>query len=255
MRPRATPAPSTASDGGWCPVYSLIIATEPLSESVWEQIGLRRRETFSDHRHLIIYGQRTADDRLVFGGRGAPYHFGSRIRHGVRPRRAASSPRSTPRSSTCSPCCSDAAGHPRLGWRPRHRPRLDGVGRSRPARPGSAGPAATSATASSTTNLAGRTLADLVLGRDTELTRLPWVGHRSRSWEPEPLRWLGINAGLRAMTWADHEEARTGRESRIAKLGLAADRLSGSEAVGRGVRRPGRLHQPGVEERRRGPGR
>jgi glycine/D-amino acid oxidase-like deaminating enzyme len=70
----------------------------------------------------------------------------------------------------------------------------------------------------STTNLAGRTLADLVLGRDTELTRLPWVDHRSRSWEPEPLRWLGINAGLRAMTWADHEEARTGRESRIAKV-------------------------------------
>jgi hypothetical protein len=70
----------------------------------------------------------------------------------------------------------------------------------------------------STTNLAGRTLADLVLGRDTELTQLPWVDHRSRSWEPEPLRWLGINAGLRAMTWADHEEARTGRESRIAKV-------------------------------------
>ena len=46
----------------------------------------------------------------------------------------------------------------------------------------------------------------------------PWVGHRSRSWEPEPLRWLGINAGLRAMTLADAEEHRTGRESRIARL-------------------------------------
>ena len=43
----------------------------------------------------------------------------------------------------------------------------------------------------STTNLAGRTLRDLVLGHDTDLTRLPWVGHRSRKWEPEPLRWLG----------------------------------------------------------------
>ena len=30
------------------------------------------------------------------------------------------------------------------------------------------------------------------------LTDLPWVGHRSKSWEPEPLRWLGINAGLSA---------------------------------------------------------
>ena len=69
-----------------------------------------------------------------------------------------------------------------------------------------------------TTNLAGRTLADLVLGRDTDLTRLPWVGHRSPPWEPEPLRWLGINAGLRAMTWADHEEARTGRPSRTARV-------------------------------------
>ena len=70
----------------------------------------------------------------------------------------------------------------------------------------------------STTNLAGRTLRDLVLERDSEITALPWVQHRSRRWEPEPLRWLGINAGLRAMTWADHEERLTRRESRIAKL-------------------------------------
>jgi glycine/D-amino acid oxidase-like deaminating enzyme len=64
------------------PVYSLMIATEPLPESDWERIGLRRRETFSDERHMIIYGQRTADDRLAFGGRGAPYHFGSRVEPG-----------------------------------------------------------------------------------------------------------------------------------------------------------------------------
>ena len=68
-----------------------------------------------------------------------------------------------------------------------------------------------------TTNLAGRTLRDLVLGEDTELTRLPWVGHRSRRWEPEPLRWLGANAGLRAMTLADTEERVTGRPSLIAR--------------------------------------
>jgi hypothetical protein len=70
----------------------------------------------------------------------------------------------------------------------------------------------------STTNLAGRTLTDLILGRDTGLVRLPWVGHRSRRWEAEPLRWLGINAGLRAMTLADTEERVTRRESRIARL-------------------------------------
>ena len=68
-----------------------------------------------------------------------------------------------------------------------------------------------------TTNLAGRTLRDLVLGQDTELTRLPWVGHRSRRWEPEPLRWLGVNAGLRAMRFADREERLTRRPSVVAR--------------------------------------
>jgi glycine/D-amino acid oxidase-like deaminating enzyme len=198
------------------PVYSLIIATEPLPEEVWEQIGLRRRETFSDHRHLIIYGQRTADDRLVFGGRGAPYHFGSRIRpaydrdegvfallhsalidlfpvlRDVTVTHAWGGALGIARDWTASVGLDPATG---LGWAGGYVG--DGV---------------------STTNLAGRTLADLVLGRDTELTRLPWVGHHSRSWEPEPLRWLGINVGLHAMSWADREEARTGRESRIAKL-------------------------------------
>ena len=73
-----------------------------------------------------------------------------------------------------------------------------------------------------TTNLAGRTLADLVAGtRAATLTRLPWVDHRSRRWEPEPLRWLGVNAGLRLAQLADAEEARTGRPARLGKV-LAA---------------------------------
>src|SRR5262245_4893678 len=61
------------------PVYSLVIATAPLPESVLDQVGLATRPTFNDLRHLIIYGQRTADGRIVFGGRGAPYHFRSAI--------------------------------------------------------------------------------------------------------------------------------------------------------------------------------
>jgi len=75
-----------------------------------------------------------------------------------------------------------------------------------------------------TTNLAGRTLTDLVSGRRTELTALPWVNHRSRRWEPEPLRWLGINAGLRLATAADADERLMGRASR---LGPVLARLTG----------------------------
>jgi glycine/D-amino acid oxidase-like deaminating enzyme len=197
------------------PVYSLIIATEPLAEEVWSTIGLRRRETFTDHRHLIIYGQRTADDRLVFGGRGAPYHFGSRIRASYdRVPRVFDALRET--LTDLFPAVRGAAVTHRWGgalgitrdW-------TASVGLDRSTGIGWAGGYVGDGVG--TTNLAGRTLTDLVLHRDTELTRLPWVGHRSRSWEPEPLRWLGINAGLRAMTWADHEEARTRRESVLAK--------------------------------------
>ena len=113
------------------PVYSLIIASEPLPASTWDEIGLAQRETFSDHRHLVIYGQRTADDRLVFGGRGAPYHFGSRIRPVLRPRppglRAAARDPARP-----VPGAARRPVHPRVGRPARHPPRLVRVGRSRP---------------------------------------------------------------------------------------------------------------------------
>jgi glycine/D-amino acid oxidase-like deaminating enzyme len=197
------------------PVYSLVIATEPLADAVWDVIGLRERETFTDLRHLIIYGQRTADGRLVFGGRGAPYHFGSRIRPGfdrdervfarlrqtlvglfpvlqsARITHSWGGPLGVPRDWCASVGLDPTTG---LGWAGGYVG--DGV---------------------STTNLAGRTLADLLLDRDTALTGLPWVGHRSRQWEPEPLRWLGTNAGLRAMTLADAEESLTRRSSLLAR--------------------------------------
>lgn len=205
------------------PVYSLVIATEQLSPDAWARIGLEGRETFSDHRHLIVYGQRTADDRLVFGGRGAPYHFGSRVRpgfdrvpsvhahlletlrelfpvlHDVRVEYAWGGPLGIPRDWCASVGLDRTSGQAWAGGYVG-----DGV---------------------ATTNLAGRTLRDLVLGQDTELTRLPWVGHRSRRWEPEPLRWLGANAGLRAVTLADAEERVTGRPSVLARI--AAPLLGG----------------------------
>ena len=68
------------------PVYSLMVATEPLGEDFWAAAGLEGRATFADHRHMIIYGQRTADGRIAFGGRGAPYHYGSTRRDRLRQR-------------------------------------------------------------------------------------------------------------------------------------------------------------------------
>jgi glycine/D-amino acid oxidase-like deaminating enzyme len=194
------------------PVYSLMVATEPLSAEVWDRIGLADRPTFSDQRHLIIYGQRTADGRLAFGGRGAPYHFRSRIKPGFDnvPRVFKGLQKTLRELFDISPKFTHAWGGP-LGV-PRDWCASVGLERGVAWAGGYVGDGV------STTNLAGRTLRDLILERDTALTRLPWVGHRSRAWEPEPLRWLGINAGLRAMTLADVEERVTRRESVIARL-------------------------------------
>lgn len=197
------------------PLYSLMIATEPLPDSVWERIGIEHGQTFTDFRNLIVYGQRTADNRFAFGGRGARYHLGSDIRtdydrspmvrdHLVR---------------TLFELFPDAAGarvthhwggplgvprdwHASVGY---------DAGRKEAWAGGYVGDGL------STTNLAGRTLADLIGGHETPLTHLPWVGHRSRTWEPEPLRFLGANAGLLAMEAADLEERTTGRSSLVAR--------------------------------------
>jgi glycine/D-amino acid oxidase-like deaminating enzyme len=198
------------------PIYSLVIATEPLGPDLWEQIGLARRETFTDYRHLIIYGQRTADDRIVFGGRGAPYHFGSRIRPGFdrdervfgRLREALVDLLPALEGTSITHSWGGCLGVPR-DW-------CASVGFDRGT--GVAWAGGYVGDGVSTTNLAGRTLRDLILERDTELARLPWVNHHSPRWEPEPLRWLGVNAGLRAMAAADVEERLTGRPSRIARL-------------------------------------
>jgi glycine/D-amino acid oxidase-like deaminating enzyme len=196
------------------PVYSLMVATAPLPDSAWEQIGLAERPTFGDFRNLIIYGQRTADGRLAFGGRGAPYHLGSAISPAFEREPAVfAALRQT--LAELFPVLKGAEVTHRWGG-PLGIPRdwCASVGLDRETGLGWAGGYVGDGVA--TTNLAGRTLRDLILGTSSELTSLPWVGHRSRAWEPEPLRWLGVNAGLRVMALADRTEARTGRPSRTA---------------------------------------
>jgi glycine/D-amino acid oxidase-like deaminating enzyme len=197
------------------PLYSLMIATEPLPPAAWEEIGLRRRETFADLRHMRIYGQRTADDRLAFGGRGAPYHFASRTRPGFdRNERVHSALREV--LADLFPVVRDYAVTHRWGGAlgvPRDWHASVGFDRHR----GLAWGGGYVGDGVATANLAGRTLAQLITGQESDLTRLAWVGHRSRAWEPEPLRWLGVNGGRLLLTGADRAEARSGKPARSAR--------------------------------------
>ncbi|QZN84547.1 FAD-binding oxidoreductase [Cellulomonas sp. C5510] len=196
------------------PLYSLMIATEPLPTSTWDLMGLERGQTFADARHLLVHGQRTADDRLAFGGRGAPYHWGSavdpafdqdpRVTRSLRGALVELFPAVRDARTTHAwggPLGVSRDGHPSVGLADDGLAWAGGYGGDGVA----------------TANLAGRTLADLLTGTDSALTRLPWVGHRSPPWGPEPVRWAGIAAGRRGAAVADAEERLTGRPSRLAR--------------------------------------
>jgi len=197
------------------PLYSLMIATAPLSQGVWDEIGLSERETFGDGRHMLIYGQRTHDGRFAFGGRGAPYHFGSAVSDAFdRDRGVVDSLTSAlhelfpvTRDVPITHAWGGPLAVPRDWMASVRFDRATGLG----------GAGGYVGDGLSTTNLAGRTLADLVLGVDSELVRLPWVDHESPRWEPEPLRWLGINAGRSVAAIADRSEQRRRRPARLAE--------------------------------------
>ncbi|MER6091390.1 NAD(P)/FAD-dependent oxidoreductase [Streptomyces bluensis] len=213
----------------WLPMNSSMIVTEPLTEAQWQTVGWAGRETLGDMAHAYMYAQRTADDRIALGGRGVPYRFGSRTDNdgrtqaktitelyeilvrffpsltGVRVDHAWSGVLGVPRDWCATVTLDRSTG---LGW---------------------AGGYVGSGVA--TANLAARTLRDLVQQDSgqagaTDLTSLPWVGHRVRKWEPEPFRWLGVHGLYAAYRTADQRElALSGAESsRLARL---ADRVTG----------------------------
>ena len=204
------------------PINSSMIVTEPLPESDWRRIGWAGRECLSDAAHTFVYAQRTADGRIAIGGRGRPYRYGSGIAA-----RGETHPRTVTellgRLRAFFPGVSFAVAHAWSGVLGVTRDwcatvRYD-AGRGIGLAAGYAGHGVTPA------HVAGSTLADLVLGRESELVRLPWVDHHSPRWEPEPLRWLGVHGMYRLFRLADAWEERRGAR-RTAPLAHVGSRLA-----------------------------
>jgi glycine/D-amino acid oxidase-like deaminating enzyme len=200
----------------YLPLYSLMIATAPLPAAAWEELGWRDGLLVDDARYLFFYAQRTADGRIAIGGRGAPYRLGSPIDPrnerdaAVRARLVATLARTFPAAAQ-TPVTHHWGG-------PLAAPRdwSMGVTFDRGSGLGAAGGYTGHGVVAS--NIAGRTLADLVLGHESELVSMPWVGHRSRRWEPEPLRFLASEAIVRTLGAADRHEDATGRPARRVAL-------------------------------------
>jgi glycine/D-amino acid oxidase-like deaminating enzyme len=207
----------------WLPMNSAIVVTEPLTPGQWDAIGWSGEELLGDEAHAYCYAQRTSDGRIALGGRGVPYRFGSRTDVDGRTQdRTVESLRST--LTTLFPSLRGIGlDHAWCGVLGVPRDWSASVAYDPATGLGHAGGYVGSGLTA--TNLAGRTLRDLVLGADTELTRLPWTGHRVRRWEPEPLRWAGVHALYGLYRAADRrEDAGLPRTSRIASL---ANRVAG----------------------------
>jgi glycine/D-amino acid oxidase-like deaminating enzyme len=191
------------------PLYSLIVLTEPLSGDVWAEIGWAGRETVASTRLSIDYLSRTEDGRILFGGRGAPYRYGSPIRpeydrHGPTHEMLRGFVRAwfpVLREVAFTHAWGGPLGMPR-DWHPTvaFDPRT-GVATAR----GYVGHGV------AMTNLAGRILAELITGGTDPITELPVVNHRSPNWEPEPLRYIGVRFAQSSLGRLDDRIARTGK--------------------------------------------
>ncbi len=201
----------------WLPLNSSQIVTEPLPQHVWDQIGWQGHEILGDFNNAYCYCQRTREGRIAVGARGLPYKYGSAIDTNGIPDPATIRnltgilhrhfPATIPHKIDHAWCgvlavprdwCATVGLDPAtgIGWAGGYV----GVGVS-------------------TSNLAGRTLADLAVGRQTPLTALPWVNRQVRNWEPEPLRWLGVRGMYGLLNMADRAERRGGGPSVLGKIG------------------------------------
>lgn len=192
---RGTEAYTSSIEGQEREIVALgncVIATEPIDAATWATIGLADRQLFEQSAVLLGYGQRTVDGRIVWGGHGAPYWWANRV---------PPSPIHLERLATRLRSALERLFPALVGIRITHdwggvlgvpRDLLPGIGYDRTT--GFAWGGGYTGQGVAAANAAGRGIADLVLGRDTDETRLPWVGHRSRRWEPEPLPWLGVHA-------------------------------------------------------------
>lgn len=198
------------------PLYSLVIATEPLPQEVWDELGWRDGLGFADLGHLYYYAQRTADGRIVVGGRGAPY----RLTNPISPENEQNAhvyERLVQTLREAFPAAAEARvthhwggslAVPRDWCMTTTFDRETGLGFV-----GAFGGHGVTAA-----NISGRTMRDLVLGRSTGLTSLPWVGHHTRNWEPEPLRFIASKAIHRMLASADAYEERTGKPAKRIRL-------------------------------------
>ena len=196
------------------PIYSLMIATERLPSEILTQIRNSQRATFQEACNLITYAQITGDNRLAIGGRGSRYklfsHLSERSETDVRMHSALEK-----RAVKWFPQLQSVNFEYRWGGPIALTRRWQSYLNYNPIT-GQAAIGGYVGDGVTLSYLVAKTLAQIIDGQKTP--DLPFVNQRIGRWEPEPIRYLAVNAGFKATLVADFEERITGRPSLIAAV-------------------------------------
>jgi glycine/D-amino acid oxidase-like deaminating enzyme len=188
------------------PVYDYVLVTEPLSAAQLASVGWANRQGIGDSGNQFHYYRLTADNRILWGGYDAIYHFGHHVRMAYDQRPATFvkladhffttfpqleglgfSHRWGGAIDTCSRFCAffGTAHHGRVGYALGYTGL--GVGASR---------------------FGARVMLDLLSGERTELTELDMVRSKPIPFPPEPLAYLGVQATRWSLAQADRQSGR-----------------------------------------------
>ena len=204
------------------PVYDYVLVTEPLSERHRQAIGWRNRQGVGDAMNQFHYYRLTSDDRILWGGYDAIYHFGNAV-----------DPRLEQRHATFSLLAENFfATFPQLeGLRFTHR--WAGVidtcsrfcvmwGTAMSGRVSYA--VGYTGLGVAATRFGAVVALDLVDGVDNDVVRMDFVRSKPIPFPPEPLRWLGVQLTRRELARADRNNGRRGLYLRaLDRLGLGFD--------------------------------
>ncbi|KJY33094.1 FAD-dependent oxidoreductase [Streptomyces sp. NRRL S-495] len=204
------------------PVYDYALMTEPLSDEQLAAIGWKGRQGLSDSANKFHYFRLSADNRILWGGYDAVYHFGGHLRHEYdqRPETFRTLARNF---FTCFPQLEGVrftnAWGGAIDTCSRFSAFFDTAYRGRVAYA-----AGYTGLGVGATRFGAEVMLDLLSGERTERTELEMVRRKPLPFPPEPVRWAGIGITTRSLERAD----RTGGERNLwlrtlDKLGLGFD--------------------------------
>ena len=190
------------------PVYDYVLVTEPLSEEQRQAIGWERRQGIADSGNRFHYYRLTEDDRILWGGYEALYHF----RNGMRPELEDHAPTFELLARNFAETFPQLEG---LRFTHRWAGAIDTSSRfcvtfGRALGGRAAYAVGYTGLGVAATRFGARVALDLLHDRHTELTRLELVRSRPIPFPPEPLRYAVIQATRRALARADERGGRRG---------------------------------------------